>query len=116
MREKGDLAGATVIALNRNGGRAEREHPIALSWQGAFAQSPYHGTDSRLQPPLRGGMSAGREGSLRVFGMVDTFGDALRVLREAVGMTSPAVGAKVNYGRGYIGNGQAGEVRPQAGR
>jgi len=28
--------------------------------------------------------------------MVDTFGDALRILREAAGMTIPALAARVN--------------------
>ncbi len=44
--------------------------------------------------------------------MVDTFGDALRVLREAAGMTIPALAAKVNYSKGYLGNVETGERRP----
>src|SRR5436190_14730649 len=64
----------------------------------------------RLRPPPR----RGRKGSFRVLGMVDTFGDALRVLREAAGMTIPALAARVNYSKGYLGNIETGERRPTA--
>ncbi len=47
-----------------------------------------------------------------VLGMVDTFGDALRLLREAAGLTIPALAAKVNYSKGYLGNVETGERRP----
>lgn len=46
--------------------------------------------------------------------MVDTFGDALRVLREAAGLTIPALAVRVNYSKGYIGNVETGERRPTA--
>ncbi len=97
-----DIAGSGTAAGPRE---ATDRRTLAGSVPSAAATLNDVSTSKRLQIEAR-------RYPLWTVAVIDNFGQALRALREATGMSIPAFAAKVRYSKGYIGNVETGERPP----